>query len=129
MIYVFQNPETKEIREVFQNMHDEHVYYTEENGKTIKWNRVFTVPNTSVDSKIDPYSKKSYLEKTSNLNGTYGDLQDISRELSEKRAKDHGGKDPLKEKYFKKYAEKRNGKQHPEAKKKKISTDFCEVSI
>lgn len=129
MIYVFKHPKTEEIIEIFQNINDEHEYFTEENGQQIKWQRVFTVPNASIDSKIDPYSKKSYIEKTSKLKGHYGDLQDISRELSEKRAEENGGKDPVKEKYFKEYSEKRNGQQHPQAKKKKIENDFMTVSI
>ena len=44
---------------------------------------------------------------------TIGQLWDESKVLSEKRAK-VGGKDPVKEKYFKNYKKRRRGIKHPQ---------------
>jgi hypothetical protein len=51
---------------------------------------------------------------TGNKKGTMGDLFDQSKELSEARKKIHGGKDPVKQKYWKEWSKKRKGKKHPE---------------
>ena len=51
-LYLFKNPKTNKIISVFQAMNDDHSY--SENG--IKYERIFTVPNASIDSQIDPNS-------------------------------------------------------------------------
>lgn len=110
-LYIYQNPKTQEVKEIVQSVHDKHEY--SENG--IKWNRVFTVPQVGIDSKLDASStEKDFVEKTKNKKGKVGDLWDRSRELSEKREKLYG-KDPVKEKYFKDWSSKRKGKKHPKA--------------
>ena len=43
---------------------------------------------------------------------TYGELWDHSAEMSSRRAEQHGGKDPVKQEFFKKNSEKRGGKKH-----------------
>lgn len=106
-IYLYSHPETGEIKEVFQGMNDEHSY--EEEG--VKFKRIFTVPQASIDTKVDPYSKKDFKEKICNKKGTIGDLWDASAEMSEKRAaKD--GKDAIKEKALDNYAKERQGRRH-----------------
>ena len=50
------------------------------------------------------------MEYTKNKKGTLGDLWDASREASEKRIKKYG-KDPVKEKHFKKF-KKEKGIKH-----------------
>ena len=54
--------------------------------------------------------------------------EDKSRELSDKRAQERGGTDPLKEKVFKDYSAKRKGAKHPEQMKKfensKVTVDY-----
>lgn len=47
-IYIYQNPKTKEIKEIIQSVHDKHEYF--ENG--IKWNRVFTAPEVNTNDKL-----------------------------------------------------------------------------
>jgi hypothetical protein len=110
-VYLYQNPKTKEIKEIVQSIHDEHEYY--ENN--VKWNRIFTAPeiNTQDKLKVDS-SAKDFARVTANQKGSLGDLWDRSSELSEKRKKIYG-KDPVKEKYFKDWSKKRKGKVHPKS--------------
>ncbi|MAF24573.1 hypothetical protein CL634_03220 [bacterium] len=107
-IYLFQNPKTKEIVEVIQKMKEPHKY-TDEEG--IKHNRIYTAPNASVDTQIDPFSSREFVDKTKGKGATMGELWNASEEASKKREKILG-KDPVKEKYFKNYSKKRRGMKH-----------------
>lgn len=126
-IYIYQNPNTKEYTEVFQTMMEDHVYFDSEG---LEWKRVFTTPNMSIDSQIDPHSSKEFIEKTAGKKGTMGDMMDYSKELSHARAESNGGIDPVKEKYYKDYATKRNGAKHVDQiksdmkKNKHVNIDF-----
>ena len=113
-IYTYEHPETGETVDIVQTMSEEHSY-TDENG--LKWKRVFQVPMASSDSQIDANDPKAFVEATRNKKGTVGDMMDMSRELSEKRASKHGGTDPVKDKFFKEYSEKRKGAKHPDQNK------------
>lgn len=108
--YIFRNPATNEFREIFQSMKAEHVYFAE----GVKWEREFTSPQASIDTKIDMYSPKDFVEKSRNKKGTVGELWDASAELSKKR-EDKNGKDNFKAKYYEDYAKKRRGKKHLKA--------------
>ena len=55
-IYIFQNPNTGETKEIVQKMNDLHVY--KEDG--VLWNRLFTIPQASIDTDIDPLSQSSW---------------------------------------------------------------------
>ncbi len=103
-VYVFQNKKTGEIKEVLLSINEIGSFFP---GKD--WQRVYTVPNVSVDSNIDAYSSKDFVNKTRNKKETIGDLLDRSKELSEKR----GGQssDPVLKKYFSSY-EKEKGVKH-----------------
>ena len=46
------------------------------------------------------------------MKGTYGDLQDYSKELSEKRKTMNNGVDPVQQKFFKDYSKQRKGAKH-----------------
>lgn len=107
-IYLYQNPKTKMVIEISQSIHDSHEYKDQDG---LIWERVFTVPqlNTNGTLSADIDSKK-FVEKTSNKKGTYGDLWDQSKELSEKRIKKYGY-DPIKKKYKKDWSNKRKGKK------------------
>ena len=113
-IYMYKNPKTGEVKDVLQGMNEVHEY--SENGE--EWDRVWSSPQIGMDTKVDPFSSKQFVNKT-NKQGTYGDLMDRSAELSEKRAEKNGGVDPVKKKYFDDYANKRGGKRHPEENKNK----------
>ena len=108
-IYVYKHPDREEYEEVFQGMNDEHVY--EKDG--IKWDRVFLAPNASVDSEIDPFNKRHFIDATASKKGSMGDMMDMSKELSQKRAAKRGGVDPVKQAYYDKYSKDRNGAKHP----------------
>jgi len=108
--YLFKHPDFEKVIEVFQNMKDEHVY-VDPNG--IEWNRIFTAPNAAVDTKIDATSSEDFVNKTRGKGMTMGQLWDESKTASEKRKKILG-KDPIREKHFKKYSKKRKGMKHKE---------------
>lgn len=114
--YLFQHPSNQEVIQVFQNMNDNHTY--EKDG--IKWNRVFTNPRVSIDTKVDPYSEKDFVRKM-NKTCKVQDMMDESKELSEKRASVNGI-DPLKQKVFDDYKKNTKGKSHPEDREKRIET-------
>jgi hypothetical protein len=126
-IYIYKHPEEEDYKEVFQKMNDSHEYFDSDG---LEWKRVFTVPNASIDSHIDPHSQKEFVDKTSSKKGTVGDMMNHSKEMSEMRAESNGGVDPVKEKYYKDYSAKRNGAKHfAEVKEKanqnkQISVDF-----
>ena len=117
-IYLFQNPNTGETKEVVQKMNDLHVY--KEDG--LLWNRLFTIPQASIDTDIDPLSQNSWNEKTRNKSGTIGDLLDKSKELSDKREKIMG-KDPVRENYFDNFRKTSNGAYHQDDPRKKQEAD------
>jgi len=124
-IYIYYRESTGEIAEVVQGMNDEHVYHGQD-GAENDWKRVYTSPQASIDTKINPNDPKAFLEATRNKRGTYGDMQDLSKELSDKRAGTKGV-DPVKEKFFENYSKERKGAKHPEELKKK--RDFGPIKV
>lgn len=103
--YIYENPDTGEQVTVLQSIHEEHIY--EIDG--VVYDRVYTIPNASIDTKIDPNSPKEFREKAK---GTIGELWDQSKELSDKREKQQG-QDPVKNKFFEDYSKTRKGAKHP----------------
>ena len=126
-IYTYKHPDQEEYREEVQGMNDKHVYFDSEG---LEWKRVFTVPNASIDSQIDPHSSKDFVNKTANKKGSMGDIMDYSKDLSYQRAEKNGGIDPIKENYYKDYSSKRNGAKHMDQmkdavkKNSQINVDF-----
>ena len=108
-IYVYKHPKKEEYIEILQGMNDEHVY--EQDG--LAWERVFLAPNASIDSDIDPFNGRQFVDNTAAKKGTVGDMLDYSKELSQKRAEKNGGVDPVKQKYYKNYSKTRGGAKHP----------------
>ena len=121
--YLYQHPETYEVKSVFQKVNDEHVYVVD----NIKWNRIFTSPQLNTVGTIDPFNKNQFIDKTANTKGNYGDLLDRSRELSEQR-KEQRGHDSVLNKYFDDYSKDRKGSRHPNdtrgTKKKGYDVDY-----
>jgi hypothetical protein len=64
-LYIYQNPKTQEVKEIVQSVHDKHEY--SEGG--VKWNRVFTVPQVGIDSKLDANSTEKDFVDTTGLTG------------------------------------------------------------
>lgn len=110
-LYLFQNPDNLEVKEIFFHMNDEKRY--QENG--ILWKRIYTKPQMMIDAIVDPFSAKDFIKATGKGKGTIGELMDRSKELSEKR-KEKEGIDPVKEKIYDEY-KKKTGKDHVEKKK------------
>jgi hypothetical protein len=108
-LYTYENPKTKKRIDVVQSMREEHVYIDE---KGVEWKRVFTIPQASIDTKINPESANDFINKTGSKKGSYGDLLDASKEASLAREKRYG-KDPLKEKAIKKWKKETGKKIHP----------------
>ena len=81
----------------------------------------FLAPNASIDSDIDPFNGRQFVDNTAAKKGTMGDMLDYSKELSQKRAEKNGGVDPVKQKYYKKYSESRGGAKHPKEIREKVT--------
>jgi hypothetical protein len=113
--YVYKHPEEEKYVEIIQTMKEDHVYFDEDG---LEWKRVFTNPQLNTEAGIDPFDNVQFIEKTGKMKGTYGDMQDLSREMSEQRKKITGGKDPVQEAYYKKYSKERKGAKHPDQLKK-----------
>jgi len=114
-IYLFQNPNTGEVIEVFQAMKDDHTFIDKDG---LKYKRLFTSPNYAIDSKIDPFSSKDFAEKTRNKKGTIGDLLNQSKELSEKRGGESN--DPVLKNYLSSYQAEKGVKHSSQIKKEKL---------
>lgn len=108
-IYTFKHPKGEYYVDIIQGMNDVHEYIDK---KGVKYERVFHKPNASIDSNIDPFSKKDFVNKTNKKGLKVGDLWDISGEMSEKR-KQKAGKDEVKEKAINDYKKKCKGAKHP----------------
>jgi hypothetical protein len=121
-IFIYKNPETGEVKEIIQSVNDNHSY--SENG--VKFERQFTIPNMSTDTRIDPWDSSSFIKAT-NKPGTIGEIMDRSAELSEKRA--GGSLDPIKEQYYESYAERRGGKEHPDKVIKKAQDKLSQMGV
>lgn len=115
-LYIYKHPDKEEYTEVVQTMNEEHVYFDKEG---LQWKRVFTKPTMSIDTqKVDKYSAKDFVKYTANKAGTVGEIMDAAKEMSEARAAENGGVDPIKEKYYEQYAKDRKGQQHPDIAKR-----------
>lgn len=127
-LYIYQNKETLETREIYQSMSEKHEYFGEEGEPKGDWVRVFTVPNAAIDSQVNIDSASDFVNKTGNKKGTIGDIVKLSEELSEKRA-ERTGEDPVKRKYFDNYSKDRRGIKHPKDKPKKIDREGVSVEF
>jgi len=107
-LFTYEHPETGETVDIIQGMNDEHEYADKEG---VVWIRVFHAPNSNIDTQLDPFDSKAFVDKTGANKGTYGEMMDRSREMSEKR-KDKLGYDPVQKKYFKEYSKARRGTKH-----------------
>jgi len=125
-VYIYKHPQKNEYIEVVQSMQDKHTY-TDNEG--LQWQRVWTNPQLNCDSNINPFSNSDFISKTGNMKGSYGDMLDYSKELSEKRKSMHGGADPVQQKYFKEYSENRNGAKHVnELKQRKLENKNFKIT-
>ena len=113
--YLYKHPNKEKIIEVIQGMNDEHVYFDEDE---LQWERVWTVPQGSIDSHFNAWSSSDFVEKTRKKKGTVGDIWEKSQELSNKRADEAGGVDPQRKKAYDDY-QRKTGKIHPQKREEK----------
>ena len=123
-IYIYKHPEEETYKEIIQTMNDAHIY--SEDG--VEWKRVFTVPQASIDTKINPFSSKEFIQKTGNKKGTFGDMMDYSAEMSRKREEKVGTDDPVKRKFFDDYT-KKNKVKHVQDKPKVIENKNFKIEL
>lgn len=123
-IYLFKHPEKEKYKEAFFHMDEEKILKID----GVKWQRVYSAPNLNTEAPINPWDNNDFVNKTKNKKGTVGDIMDASAELSAKRAEQNGGIDPVKQKYFKDYAKKRNGTKH-HLDKKTIDTKNFKIDF
>jgi len=123
--YTFSNPQTGEIKELFFAMNDSK-QYIDESG--LEWQREYSPPQLNANGTVDPWSSKSFVDKT-NRQGSLGDLLDRSSDLSKERASQNGGVDPVKEKYYKKYSKERNGAIHPDKNPKTFENKHIKIDL
>jgi hypothetical protein len=116
-VYVYKHPAKEEFIELVQSMNEEHVYI-DDSG--LKWARVWSNPQLNTDSNINPFDNTHFVNKTGGMKGSYGDMLDYSKELSDKRKSMNGGVDPVQQKYFKEYSKQRKGAKHSEEIKQKL---------
>ena len=126
-LYVYKHPEKEEYIEVLQGMNDEHVYSSD----GVEWERQFTSPEISSQKIVNPWDSNAFVNQTGDSKGTIGDLMDRSAELSEMRAKENGGVDPIKDKKFKEYSKIRGGLKDPPdpSSKKTIENKHVKVKF
>lgn len=118
--YIFERESTGEVREVMYGMNDAKAYRGT-NGDQPDWKRVFTIPQASLNTKIDPNSSADFVKKLEGKKETIGSMWDRSAELSAQRAEKHGGVDPVKQQYFKNYSKTRRGAKHPGQKREEAA--------
>jgi hypothetical protein len=91
---------------------DVNVYNGENGLEAGQWKRYWgggASVNFSFNTKVDPYSSNSFVKAT-DKKMTMGEMWELSKEMSEKRAKKEGV-DPVKQKMYKEY-ERKNGVKH-----------------
>lgn len=116
-LYLFENINTGETREVPFSMNAEKVYNGEDGSEVGQWKRIFLIPQASIDANINPFDKNAFANSKYH---TIGDMLDKSAELSERRAELSGGVDPIKKAALDNYAKKRHGKRHPSELKETV---------
>ena len=133
MIYAFENTETGEIREVEMSMKN-YKPYKGESGNEENWQRIYQSPQVnmgnSTSKSIDPWDNNSFVNRTKEMKGSYGEILEHAKELSDKRAKQSAtGEDPIKRKYLDSYSKERSGKKHPSEMKKTVENKHIKIDL
>ena len=91
MLYKFEHTKTGELHEVEMSMKD-YEPYKGPNGDDEHWQRVYEAPQISMGvstaKSIDPWDNNSFVNRTKQMQGSYGEMYDHAEELSAKRAKE-----------------------------------------
>ncbi|MBT7437989.1 MAG: hypothetical protein HN786_05135 [Cellvibrionales bacterium] len=107
-------------------MNDEKKYVDDDG---VEWKRVWSLPQLSTEASIDPWDNADFVNKTANTKGTLGDMMDRSQELSQKRADQNGGVDPVKEKYYENYSKQRGGAVHQDKDTKTFENKHIKIDL
>jgi len=112
--YVFQKVGSEETKEFVFSMKDAPLFGSVIKRDGVKWKRLMVNPQVACSGlkAIDPYSSQAFVNKTAQMKGTVGDLWDLSKEQSERRAQREGGTDPVRKKYFADYKKRKRGTPH-----------------
>lgn len=110
-LYVFQS-EDGVVQDIFFSMSDAPAIGSTIELDGVKWRRILTKPNMSVDTQNNPFSSKDFNKNLENKKVTIGDMWDASKEASEKRAAKCGGVDPVKQNYYNQYTKDHKGIKH-----------------
>ncbi len=133
MLYKFKNSKTGEIHEVEMPMKDYAPYKGPDDNDDL-WERIYEAPQISMGvstaKSIDPWDNNSFVNRTKDMKGSYGELLDHAEDLSKKRAKQSiTGEDPVKRKYLDKYSAERSGKKHPSEMKKTVENKHVKIDL
>lgn len=110
-LYSYINDETGEVVELLQTMGEPHQYVF----AGVAWRRLFTPPQLAMDTKIDPWNARQFLDKTSK-GGSIGELWDRSAELKEIREEKTGQPDQIVANFEKEKGRKVAKKREKEVK-------------
>ena len=124
-IYQYYNVANEdEKRDFIFSMKDDKPEVLEADG--IQWKRDWSSirVQAKIDGKLSCWAINKWTEKTGRMKGKMGDLMDLSAELSERRAHETGGVDPVKEKVFENYAKTHRGHKHPDIIKKNLEREI-----
>lgn len=126
-LYIYKHPDKEEYIEVYQGMNDEHTYF----HNNIEWERQFTSPEISSQKITNPWDKNAFVNQTGQSKGTIGDMMDRSKEMSEMRAKENGGVDPIQQQNFKNYSKLRGGIKDPldPSRKKVVENKHVKIKL
>lgn len=128
-VYLFESVEKKDLyTDIFYPFKDAPKIGTIIEFEGEKWRRIPTMPQAASNTKCDPFNSKDFVEKTGRMKGTYGEMQDLSAEMSEKRAKICGGEDPVLAKY-ENSREKQTGLKSFRKKKKEAKENLAKKGI
>jgi len=70
-VYQFTHPEYPSLIELVQSMTEPHTYIDDEG---VEWRRVWNAPNTAIDTQVDPFDSKAFINSTNNKKGTIAKL-------------------------------------------------------
>ena len=74
-IYVYKHPTEERYEEIIQTMSEPHIFSKD----GVEWKRVFLPTRCSISANADPFNSNSFVEKTANMKGTFGDMMDYSK--------------------------------------------------
>lgn len=111
-LYSYINDSTGEIVELLQTMGEPHQYVL----AGVAWRRLFDVPQLAMDTKVNPFSEKQFLDKTAKA-GSLGDLWDRAAEMKEMREEKTGAPDEISANFNK-------GKKVPKKRSKEVKIEI-----